>query len=306
MSGDRTRRAHRAATETRLRPLALESHRFRHLRAGSRESVNNGVRGGAARRSSRAIRMLGGSIRACAGTASRGPRGPLGRLRTGVPTPGRAKRRVGPRVGWWRVILDPSKLAAFTGAVAQLGERSVRNAEVVGSTPIGSTNTRSQAGPERPISSVSWRVRSIFSRFTIPSKPRASPTLRTLAWEKTWERFQRFRFSHDRNVQASRRRSSELAQSRPRGTPERSQTHSPTAAGRPRTNRAGLSRKSTRRAPHDACSWIGPLPARAHRARPAEGRPARTSQHVGAVPNVHENGRSGSAGALLASSSISL
>ena len=27
-----------------------------------------------------------------------------------------------------------------SGAVAQLGERSVRNAEVVGSTPIGSTN----------------------------------------------------------------------------------------------------------------------------------------------------------------------
>ena len=29
--------------------------------------------------------------------------------------------------------------ASFIGAVAQLGERSVRNAEVVGSTPIGST-----------------------------------------------------------------------------------------------------------------------------------------------------------------------
>ncbi len=28
----------------------------------------------------------------------------------------------------------------FHGAVAQLGERRVRNAKVVGSTPIGSTN----------------------------------------------------------------------------------------------------------------------------------------------------------------------
>ena len=36
---------------------------------------------------------------------------------------------------WTRV-----HFATFIGAVAQLGERSVRNAEVVGSTPIGSTN----------------------------------------------------------------------------------------------------------------------------------------------------------------------
>ena len=31
----------------------------------------------------------------------------------------------------------------YGGAVAQLGERQVRNLEVVGSTPIGSTNTNS-------------------------------------------------------------------------------------------------------------------------------------------------------------------
>ena len=70
-------------------------------------------------------------------------------MRAGVPTPGRAKRRVGPRVRRWRVVLDPSRLAAFTGAVAQLGERSVRNAEVVGSTPIGSTKTARTCIPPR-------------------------------------------------------------------------------------------------------------------------------------------------------------
>ena len=54
------------------------------------------------------------------------------RLENKMVLEGRARR--------WRTELDPRTLRLFIGAVAQLGERSVRNAEVVGSTPIGSTN----------------------------------------------------------------------------------------------------------------------------------------------------------------------
>ena len=48
----------------------------------------------------------------------------------------------------WRLTIDASTLRLLSGAVAQLGERSVRNAEVVGSTPIGSTNPRRGSRPD--------------------------------------------------------------------------------------------------------------------------------------------------------------
>jgi hypothetical protein len=40
---------------------------------------------------------------------------------------------------YWRTRSDRPRAAASGGAVAQLGERLVRNEEVRGSTPLGST-----------------------------------------------------------------------------------------------------------------------------------------------------------------------
>ncbi len=58
----------------------------------------------------------------------------------------------------WRVIrwygLDTTKIRvnfADNGAVAQLGERVVRNDEVVGSIPIGSTRFQLGRGPRGPL-----------------------------------------------------------------------------------------------------------------------------------------------------------
>ncbi len=54
------------------------------------------------------------------------------------------------------------RLCLYGGAVAQLGERQVRNLEVVGSTPIGSTNSTSGG--------VAFRI-PVSGQFTEPAAP---------------------------------------------------------------------------------------------------------------------------------------
>ena len=62
----------------------------------------------------------------------------LASARLGQPA-GISTRFASPRLGPWKVAVHELKCAALTGAVAQLGERGVRNAKVEGSNPFRST-----------------------------------------------------------------------------------------------------------------------------------------------------------------------
>ena len=88
--------------------------------------------------------------------------------------PNRRRRRGDRR---WRAETDASKLPPFAGAVAQLGERSVRNAEVVGSTPIGSTNAPIASSPGTIQFERNRPFRSMFLVFAYPNRPMASRML---------------------------------------------------------------------------------------------------------------------------------